>query len=86
MPAASAGLPATLPQALRALALPVEPRPFRPHVTLARHASGAVPPVQPAVLHWPVRGYALVQSAAGRYSPIARYGRTASSPTRAGSG
>jgi 2'-5' RNA ligase len=86
VPAALASLHATLAQALRALALPVEPRPFRPHVTLARHASGALPPVQSAALHWLVRGYALVQSAAGRYTPIARYGRTASSPTRAGSG
>lgn len=73
-PAALAELHSALAQALRALGLPVEPRPFHPHVTLARHASGAVPPTQPSALRWPVRGCALVQSAAGRYTPIARYG------------
>jgi len=47
---------------------------LRPHVTLARKARGAVAPAQPFELRWPVRGYALMQSAAGRYTPIARYG------------
>lgn len=72
-PAALIRLHGALAQALRALDLPVEARPFRPHVTLARHAAGAVPPPTPAVLRWPLRGYALVLSAGGRYTPIARY-------------
>jgi 2'-5' RNA ligase len=72
-PAALATLHGALAQALRAQGLPVEPRPFRPHITLARHATGAAPPTPPATLRWPVRGYALVQSTAGRYTPIARY-------------
>jgi 2'-5' RNA ligase len=72
-PTALAVLHGALAQALCALDLPVESRPFRPHVTLARHAAGAAPPMACAALHWPVRGFALVQSAAGRYTPIARY-------------
>lgn len=72
-PTALAALHGTLAQALCALDLPVESRPFRPHVTLARHAAGATPPMACAALHWPVRGFGLVQSAAGRYMPIARY-------------
>lgn len=85
-PSALTRLHGALAQALRALGLPVEPRVFRPHVTLARHATGAVPPTPSAELRWPVRGYALVQSAAGRYTPIARYRFGDSKPTRAGSG
>ena len=73
LPAPLVALRVALAQALRTLDLPLEPRPFRLHVTLARHASGAVPPTTPAALHWPAHGYALVQSAAGRYTPIAHY-------------
>jgi RNA 2',3'-cyclic 3'-phosphodiesterase len=73
VPAPLAALHGALAQALRALGLPVEARPFRPHVTLARDAAGVVPPARPAALYWPVRGYALVQSAGGRYTTIARY-------------
>jgi 2'-5' RNA ligase len=72
-PASLAALHGALAHALRALALPVEPRPWRPHVTLARRAAGAAPPAQPPSLHWPVHGFVLVRSRAGRYSPIARY-------------
>jgi 2'-5' RNA ligase len=74
VPAPLAALHGALADALRALQLPVEPRALRPHVTLARKARGAVAPAQPFELRWPVRGYALMQSAAGRYTPIARYG------------
>ena len=56
-----------LAEALRALELPVEPRPFRPHVTFARHGQGAalavasLPPVR-----WPCDGgYVLAESAGG---------------------
>lgn len=73
-PAALLRLHAALAQALRALQLPVESRPLRAHVTLARRAAGAVPPEAAHPLHWPLRGYALVRSAGGRYTPIARYG------------
>jgi 2'-5' RNA ligase len=71
-PVALAALHAALAQALRALDLPLEQRPFRPHVTLARHAIGATPPQAP-LLHWSARGYSLVASADGRYTPLTRY-------------
>lgn len=74
VPASLAALHASLADALRALQLPVEARALCPHVTLARRAQGAVPPAEPSALRWPVRGYALMQSAAGRYTPVARYG------------
>ncbi|MBI5257610.1 MAG: RNA 2',3'-cyclic phosphodiesterase [Burkholderiales bacterium] len=64
-------------QALRALGLPVEARPYRPHVTLARRAAGAVPPAAPLRAHWAVYGHVLVQSSAGEagggYQVLARY-------------
>lgn len=72
-PDALTALHGVLAQALRALDLPVQMRRLRPHVTLARHAAGALPPPVPPVLRWGVRGYALVQSAAGRYTPLLHY-------------
>lgn len=58
--------------ALQRLALPVEERAFRPHLTLARKAAGAVAPAQPLRLRWQVRDYTLVSSARG-YRVLARY-------------
>ena len=51
-----------LGRVLQSLDLPTDKRPFRPHLTLARRAQEAVPPVQPCALDWPVRGFALVAS------------------------
>jgi 2'-5' RNA ligase len=59
-------LHAALAERLRACDLPVEVRPFRPHVTLARDAPGAVPPAPGTALRWRVRGHALVESRPGR--------------------
>lgn len=73
VPEALAALHGTLAAELAGQDLPVDTRPFRPHVTLARHAQGARPPADAATLHWPVRGYALLQSAAGRYTPVAHF-------------
>jgi 2'-5' RNA ligase len=65
-----AALHRALADALRAAGLPPEARPFRPHVTLARRAAGAVAgPAAPPV-RWPVAGYALVRSTLG---PPPRY-------------
>jgi 2'-5' RNA ligase len=67
-------LHADLAAALRRLSLPVETRPFRPHVTLARRAgaAAAAAPLEP--LRWRVAGYVLVQSRAdGRYELLRRY-------------
>lgn len=63
--------------ALRALELPVEARPFRPHVTFARRADGAALTHGAAPLRWRVRSYALVESRLGRaggYCVLRRYG------------
>lgn len=66
-----------LGQAVRTLGLRTDARPYRPHVTLARHAATAEPPAQAAGFDWPVRGYALMEStgdAARRYRLVQAYG------------
>jgi 2'-5' RNA ligase len=74
-PPALLALHARLAQALRELDLPVEDRPYRPHVTLARKAAGATMPPG-ASLRWVAdSGYVLVQSLAngGRYEVLERF-------------
>lgn len=65
--------PATLPalvQALqarlRACGISPEPRPFRPHVTLARKAAATPRNPLPAPVPWSVREFVLAASLAGR--------------------
>lgn len=75
-PAGLLQLHKALSQALLRLELPTEIRPFRPHITLARRARGAEPPTGQPALHWPVQGYALVQSVAApvdQYRQLQRY-------------
>ena len=74
-PLALLQLHAALGAALRGLELPVEARPFAPHVTLARHAPGAVAPAAGAPWRWAAHGYRLVESLPGGagYLAIARY-------------
>lgn len=75
-PPALSRLHAALGTALRALALPVEARPFRPHVTLARRAGGAQPPGMGPDFPWRAQaGYVLVRSLPGDagYEPLARF-------------
>ncbi len=72
VPEPLATLHAQLQAALQRLALPVETRPFRPHVTLARKAAGAEPPAEPLRLTWRATGYALVQSQGG-YRTLQHY-------------
>jgi 2'-5' RNA ligase len=62
-----------LGDALVSIGLAVEARPYRPHVTLARHAQGASPPPDPLSFAWPVHGHALVRSAGGDYTVIKTY-------------
>ena len=65
-PAPLQQLHAALAQKLLALELPVEDRPFKPHVTLARRAFGARAPVEGPRLHWQAdQGYVLVRSLPG---------------------
>lgn len=68
-------LHARLAQVLRVQGLRCERRPYRPHVTLARRAAGAVVPAEPPAIRWLVRGYELIEShpAAGRYEVLERY-------------
>jgi len=74
VPAPLADLHARLGEALSRLALPVETRRFRPHVTLARKAQGAHAPA-PAAIRWEAGpGYALMRSVAGNYVPVHRFG------------
>lgn len=72
-------LHASLGQALQRLGLKTDPRPHRPHFTLARHAEQALLPVQRPVFDWHVEGYALMEStgeAGQRYRVLQRYGCT----------
>ncbi|HEX8478197.1 MAG TPA: RNA 2',3'-cyclic phosphodiesterase [Telluria sp.] len=62
VPAALLDLHAALGQGLLSVGIPPEERPFRPHVTMGRHARGAVPPATQPAIAWPVSGYALVES------------------------
>lgn len=76
IPAGLAQLHAALGNALQRLALPSDPCEFRPHVTLARRASDAVPPEQLPALPWRVSRYVLVESEFNRnrsYTVLARY-------------
>ena len=72
VPEALLNLHDALGQVLERLALPVDQRPYRPHVTLARRAAGAVAPDAGPPIRWPVGHYALVSSADG-YTVLQRY-------------
>lgn len=74
VPAPLVELHAAIGAALRALGVPTETRPWRPHVTLARRAGTDAPHFAP--IAWPVRGHVLVESQLQprpRYELIARY-------------
>jgi 2'-5' RNA ligase len=68
VPSALQALHERLGAALRRLDLPVEARPYQPHVTLVRRATGAITPVRPTPVVWRVRQCALVEST-GAASP-----------------
>lgn len=69
-----AALHARLSEALATLGLQPETRRYRPHVTMARRATGAIPPPGRPQVAWDVDGYALVESKDGVYSVLRRYG------------
>ena len=78
VPAGMLDLYAQLGHTLRHLGLRTDERPYRPHVTLARHAAQAGPPAKWPAFGWLVQGYALVEStgqAEQRYRVLQRYGR-----------
>lgn len=51
-----------LGEALERLGLPLEARPYRPHVTLARRAGPVLSPIQGPPISWQVNSYALMES------------------------
>lgn len=69
-PAVLAVLHSRIGDGLAALGLPVERRPFRPHVTLARRARGAQAPAAFAPVAWTTGRAVLVESLPG---PPPRY-------------
>ncbi|GAB3427274.1 RNA 2',3'-cyclic phosphodiesterase [Massilia solisilvae] len=74
VPGALLQLHAGLSTALLSLGLSLEPRAYRPHVTMARRAGQATLPAQAPPLAWDISGYALVASRLGGYDVLARYG------------
>jgi 2'-5' RNA ligase len=77
VPAALARLHEALGVRLRQLELPVEERPYRPHVTLARKAQALKAPAQVAAVRWRAEhGYHLVRTLPGGqgYESLARFG------------
>lgn len=68
-------LHARLAEALRALELPVETRPLRPHVTFARHGQGAkLAGTAPPPVRWPCNGSHVLAESAGGYHVLQRFG------------
>lgn len=77
VPAALQQLHARLEQALQGLGLTTDTRPYRPHLTLARHAAQALPPALAPAFSWHVPGYALMASTGQpgqRYRVLQHYG------------
>ncbi len=64
-----AALHARLGVALAGLGVPLDPRPFSPHVTLARKARQAEPSAAEAGFIWHASGFALVESVRGARVP-----------------
>lgn len=76
VPVALKRLHAQLGHALSALDFAQDPRPYVPHITLARHAEAAMAPAHFAPVRWPVTGFSLAASTGQpglRYQVIWRY-------------
>ncbi|MDB6001899.1 MAG: ligT [Rhizobacter sp.] len=65
VPQALLDLRLRLGDVLQAMGLPVEVRPFRPHVTLARRAVGTELPSGVPAVRWDVEGHVLAESRGG---------------------
>jgi 2'-5' RNA ligase len=66
-------LHARIAQALPAAGLQPEPREYKPHLTLARHAAGARAPARTETIRWSVHEFALVWSVTPAAGKPARY-------------
>jgi RNA 2',3'-cyclic 3'-phosphodiesterase len=64
-----------LGERLQALALPVDARSYKPHVTLARRAGSAVMVSDGPAISWPIERYALMRSHPDRYEVLRAYPR-----------
>jgi 2'-5' RNA ligase len=76
-PTALRGLHARIGLALAGIGMRPDERPYRPHVTLARRATGATPPAQPADFVWEARqGFVLAQTLPGArgYEILEKFG------------
>jgi len=62
VPSALNGLHSRLAHALEAAGQASARPELKPHLTLARHAQGALPPKRPGNIHWRVERYALIES------------------------
>jgi 2'-5' RNA ligase len=73
-PAALLTLVADLRHALAEARLPVEPRAYAPHLTIARDVPARPLLGEPFQVHWPVKDFALIESVTGdgpaRYRPL----------------
>jgi 2'-5' RNA ligase len=86
VPAPLMRLHAALAAALSSLGLPLDGRPYRPHVTLARRAAGAAPAHSGPAVDWDIGHYCLMESTLGagggytliRSYPLSRSGSTSS--------
>ncbi len=76
------GLQSDLAQRLAGAGIALEPRPFAPHITLARRIGSIVRRRQAPAIIWPVEAFALVASELGREG--ARYRVLETWPLRAG--
>ncbi|TMH10721.1 MAG: RNA 2',3'-cyclic phosphodiesterase [Betaproteobacteria bacterium] len=77
VPAALNALHDRLARALELIEQPTVRPELKPHLTLARHAQGALPPKRSAKIHWRVARYALVESIQqppSRYEVLQEYG------------
>ena len=82
VPASLVQLRGALGTVLEQLALPVDAREFRPHVTMARRAAGAVVPLQGPVVDWEIDRFVLMESTHDGYAVVREY--FASAPRQTG--
>ena len=83
------GLHRRLGAVLSAAGIALDPRPFAPHVTLARKAAYAEPPAEGLAFEWRANGFALVESLPGgsaRYDVLSRFGAALQARSESDSG